>query len=333
MSRLILNLDLLVESMKLRSLGKTDILLSAIIMGTWQAGRDMWVGIDDAEITRAIGVAFDAGVTTFDTAEDYGKGHSERILGAAVAGIRDRVIIATKVFLNHLKFDQVIHACHQSLKKLKTDYIDLYQIHWPAGSFGSKLVPIGETMGALNELKEQDKIRAIGVSNFSHSQLKEAAKYGQIESLQPPYSLFWRHLEQDAMSYCIEKKITILAYAPMAQGLLTGKFGNDHTFEKGDHRIKNKLYQQEHFQRVQQALDGLRPIAEKKGISLAKLALSWVISHSRTCAIAGARNADQAKQNAQAGDVSLSKEELAEMDKIARHVTDHLDNSPVMWSF
>jgi len=331
MSRLIFNLDLLVESMKLRSLGKTDILLSAIIMGTWQAGRDMWVGIDDAEITRAIGVAFDAGVTTFDTAEDYGKGHSERILGAAVAGIRDRVIIATKVFLNHLKFDQVIHACHQSLKKLKTDYIDLYQIHWPAGSFGSKLVPIGETMGALNELKEQDKIRAIGVSNFSHSQLKEAAKYGQIESLQPPYSLFWRHLEQEAMSYCIEKKITILAYSPMAQGLLTGKFGNDHTFEKGDHRIKNKLYQQEHFQRVQQALDGLRPIAEKKGISLAKLALSWVISHSRTCAIAGARNADQAKQNAQAGDVSLSKEELAEMDKIACHVTDHLDNSPVMW--
>ena len=319
--------------MKRCSLGKTDISVSAIIMGTWQAGKDMWVGIDDAEIIRAIRVAFDAGVTAFDTAEHYGKGHSERILGAAVAGLRDRVILATKVFLNHLKFDQVIHACHQSLKNLKTDYIDLYQIHWPAGTFGSKRVPIGETMGALNKLKEQGKIRAIGVSNFSRLQLEEAAEHGQIDSLQPPYSLFWRQLEQEAMSYCIEQKITILAYAPMAQGLLTGKFGSGHTFEKGDHRIQNKLFRLEHFQRAQKALEELRPIAEIKGISLAQLALSWVISHSGTCAIAGARNADQARQNAQAGDVSLSKEELTEMDKIARHVTDHLDTNPVMWSF
>jgi aryl-alcohol dehydrogenase-like predicted oxidoreductase len=162
----------------------------------------------------------EAGITTFDTAEAYGKGHSERILASVTSNIRDKLIYATKVFANHLKYDQVLESCHRSLKNLQTDYIDLYQIHWPSGSFGFDEVPIGETMGALNELKEQGKIRSIGVSNFSRRQLQEAAEYSRIESLQPPYSLFWRQVEKDAMSFCVENKITILAYSPMAQGLV-----------------------------------------------------------------------------------------------------------------
>lgn len=319
--------------MQFITLGQTDIKISRIIMGTWQAGKTMWTGIDDDETTKAMRAAFDAGITTFDTATVYGNGHSERIVGRALREVRDRVVIATKVFAHSLAHDKVVKACHASLKDLGTDYIDLYQIHWPAGSFGSKKVPIGETMEALNKLKEQAKIRAIGVSNFSREQIEEASRYGQIDSHQPPYSLFWRHGEKDAIPCCVRNKISILAYSPMAQGILTGKFGPDHTFEDGDHRAKNRLFHPEHYPRVQEALAKLRPIAERNGITMAQLALAWVISNPETCAIAGARNTAQSVQNAQAGAIILSKEDLAEMDIISRSVTDHLDDNPVMWNW
>ena len=319
--------------MHLRKLGQSDLQISPIIMGLWQAGKDMWVGIDDRQTTKAIRAACDAGITTFDTAEAYGHGHSEQILASATRDIRDKLIYATKVFANHLKHDQVFDACHRSLKNLHTDYIDLYQIHWPAGSFGTKQVPIGETMGALNALKEQSKIRSIGVSNFSPVQLQKALEYGQIDSLQPPYSLFWRHVEKDAMSFCVDNKITILAYSPMAQGFLTGKFGADQKFAEGDIRAKNRLFQPDMYARVQEAIARLRPIAERKGVTLGQLALAWVISHPQTCAIAGARNADQSTKNAGAGSISLSEAELSEIDEIGRGVTDNLDENPIMWNF
>ncbi len=317
--------------MQLRALGMSDFKISLILMGTWQAGKEMWVGIDDAQSTRAVQAAFEAGITTFDTAAAYGKGHSERILGAALAGVRTDVILATKVFANRLQFNQVIKSCHQSLKNLKTDYIDLYQIHWPAGAFGTRAVPIEETLAAMNELKEQGKIRAIGVSNFSCAQLEEAARYARIDSIQSPYSLFWRHIEGDIMSYCRENNISILAYSPMAQGLLTGKFTQNHKFEKGDHRKKNRLFSPDNFRRAQKALDGLRPIAEKNAASLAQLALAWVVSHAGTFAIAGARSADQVFPNARAADLILSENDLARMDEIGRIVTHYLDENPVMW--
>jgi len=319
--------------MEFRTLGTSSIRISPVIMGTWQAGKDMWVGIDDAESTRAIKSAYDAGITTFDTAEVYGNGHSERIVGNALYGLRDRVVIATKVFSNHLEYNQVIDACHGSLKNLNTDYIDLYQIHWPPGTFGAKKVPLEETMRAMTDLKAQGKIRAIGVSNFSRRQLEEAATYGRIDSLQPPYSLFWRKVEKDALPYCRKNKITVLAYSSMAQGLLTGKFSEDHTFAKGDHRFRNKLFQPKNFKRVQEALDKLRPIAAANHITLGQLALAWIISQPGVCAIAGARNSEQAVQNAAAGNVCLSDEDLMAVDTIGRIVTDHLDDDPVMWEW
>lgn len=188
-------------------------------------------------------------------------------------------------------------------------------------------------MRALNDLKQQGKIRAIGVSNFSRTQLEEAAQYGRIDSLQPPYSLFWRSVERDAMPYCIENNISILAYSAMAQGLLTGKFSRGHQFEKGDNRADNKLFKGENYERAQIALDKLRPIAERHQITLANLALAWLIAQPQTNAIAGARNAEQAAANAKAADVDLSADELAEIDTIGRIVTDHLDDSPVMWEW
>jgi len=315
-----------------RRLGTSDIRISPIVMGMWQAGKEMWTGIDDAEIRRAVNAAVEAGINAFDTAEMYGKGHSERMLAAATAGIRDKVVIMTKVFSNHLQYDQVIAACNRSLKNLNTDRIDLYQIHWPSGSWGGRPVAIEETMRALNDLKAQGKIRAIGVSNFSRTQLEEATGFGRIDSFQPPYSLFWRHVEKDNMSYCQANNVTILAYSPMAQGILTGKFGAQHRFEKGDHRAGHRLFQPDMLARVQQALEHLRPIAERQGVTLAQLALAWVISHPGTCAIAGARSAAQVTDNAAAARVDLTPDDLAEMDAISRTVTDHLDDNPVQWS-
>ena len=319
--------------MELRNLGTSDIKISPIIMGTWQAGKDMWAGIDDAQSTQAIKAAYDAGITTFDTAEVYGSGHSERIVGNALYDVRDRVVIATKVFSNHLQYNQVIGACHGSLKNLNTDYIDLYQIHWPPGSFGAKKVPLEETMRAMTDLKAQGKIRAIGVSNFSRSQLEEAATFGRVDSLQPPYSLFWRKVETDALPYCRKNNITVLAYSSMAQGLLTGKFGPDHTFAKGDHRFRNKLFQPENYRRVHKALEKLGPIAAANHITLGQLALAWIISQPGVCAIAGARNSEQAVQNAAAANIRLSDTDLAAVDNIGRIVTDPLDDDPVMWEW
>lgn len=316
-----------------RTLGTSDIKITPILMGTWQAGKNQWVGIEDAETIKAIRAAFDAGITTIDTAEVYGNGHSEQIVAEALSDVRDQVVYATKVFANHLKHDQVIEACERSLKNLNTDYIDLYQIHWPSGSFKALIVPIEETMSALNQLKQQGKIRAIGVSNFNRAQLEEASQYGRIDSLQPPYSLFWRWVEHDVMPYCVQNNISILAYSSLAQGLLTGKFERGHKFASEDNRAKNKLFQGENYDRAQQALDKLRPIAQRHQISLASLALAWLIAQPQTNAIAGARNAKQAAANAEAADIQLSPEELEEIDAISRIVTDHLDDNPVMWNF
>ena len=319
--------------MEKRRLGKSDVLITPILMGTWQAGKKMWVGIEDADSIKAIRAAFEAGITTIDTAEVYGEGHSEQIVAEALSDVRDSVEYATKVFANHLKYEQVIEACDRSLKNLKTDRIELYQIHWPSGAFNTETVPIEETMSALNHLKEQGKIRAIGVSNFSRVQLEEAAKYGRVDSLQPPYSLFWRQVEKDAGAYCIENNISILAYSPLAQGLLTGKFAPDHKFDPQDNRAKNKLFQGENYEHAQQALSKLQPIADHHQCSLAQLALAWLIAQPQSQAIAGARHAEQATANAQAGAVQLSGAELQEIDAIGRIVTDHLDDNAIMWNW
>src|SRR6478672_5973394 len=142
--------------MQKRQLGTSEIEITPIIMGSWQAGKQMWVGIEDAKTVKAMRAAFEAGITTFDTAEEYGEGHSEQIIGQALSDVRSQVVYASKVFANHLKPDLVIEACDRSLKNLNTDYIDLYQIHWPAGTWNSELVPIGNN-GRLEQVKRTGK--------------------------------------------------------------------------------------------------------------------------------------------------------------------------------
>jgi myo-inositol catabolism protein IolS len=323
--------------MQNRILGTTNIQISPIIMGTWQAGKRMWVGIEDAETIKAIRSGFEAGITTIDTAEVYGTGHSEQIVAQALADVREKAVYATKVFANHLKYDQVIEACDRSLTNLKTDYIDLYQIHWASGTWNSDLVPIAETMEALNKLKQDGKIRAIGVSNFSKAQLEEACQYGRVDSLQPPYSLFWRKIEPDITDYCLEHKISIWAYSPLAQGLLTGKFKRDHQFAEGDHRVANKLFQGENYDRTQVALEQLQPIADRHHTTLGNIALAWLIFdidfRPQVNAIAGARNAEQSVQNAKATEIKLTAADWEEISNIGCTVTNFLDDAPTMWNF
>ena len=319
--------------MEKRQLGQSDIYISPIIMGTWQAGKRNWANINDADIVAAIRTAVDHGMTTIDTAEIYGNGYAEQRVAEAIAHRRDSVELLTKVFSNHLKYNDVISACETSLKNLQTDYVDLYQIHWPSGSWGHEQVPIAETMQALDKLKKDGKIRAIGVSNFSVTQLAEARQYGPIESVQPPYSLFWRTIEKELQPYCIKYNISILSYSSLAQGFLTGKFGLAHQFAEGDHRSENRLYaDKENYQRVQQALDLLRPIAAKNNCSLAQLAIAWSIQQPQTSAIVGARDASQAQINAATLQVHLNQEDLDAITKIGSTVTDYLDDNPFQWN-
>jgi aryl-alcohol dehydrogenase-like predicted oxidoreductase len=319
--------------MERRQLGQSDLQITPILMGTWQAGKRWWVGIEDDESIRTLRAAYEAGITTIDTAEVYGDGHSEQIVARALSDVRDQVIYATKVFATHLRYEQVIAACENSLRNLQTDWIDLYQIHWPSGSFGSERVPIEETLRALVHLQETGKIRAIGVSNFSLGQLQEAMQYARIDSLQPPYSLFWRGIERELRPYCVAHNITILAYSPLAQGLLTGRFGPNHQFPQGDVRASNQLFQGDVYQRALTTVEQLRPMAERHHCSLAQLALAWVMAQPQTGAIAGARHPEQARENAGAVQVKLTAEDLAEMDRIGRPVSEPLMDQTVLWEF
>ncbi|TWP49369.1 aldo/keto reductase [Lentzea tibetensis] len=294
---------------------------SAIVAGGWQAGREDWAGIDDADSVAAYRASFDAGVTTFDTAEEYGAGHSERLLGQALGGVRDDVVIATKVSWRNLTAAKVAEACERSLRNLGTDRIDLYQIHWPAGTFGSPVVPLEETLGALEALRDQGKIRAIGVSNFSREQLAQARGVTRIDAVQNPFSLFWRTYEAE--------DLCLMAYSPLAQGLLAGRTG---PFEPGDNRAGNRLFRGENFARAQAALVQLREIAAEHRVTVGQLALAWLLHRPRVCAVVGARTAEQARQNAEAGRIGLDPATLAVISEIGRSVTDPM-REKIMWDW
>lgn len=319
--------------MRTLKLRHSDLSLSCIVAGGWQAGRDLWVGIDDEQSVAALRAALDGGVTTFDTAEDYGAGHSERVLARALGSRRDEVVIATKVSWDHLRRDQIMEACERSLANLGTDHIDLYQIHWPAGTFGSEPVPLEESMEALVKLREQGKIRAIGVSNFDADQLRRACTLGPVDTLQPAYSLLWRYAERALVPLCRELGVALLAYSPLAQGLLTGSFGADLQLQEGDNRRDNRLFQPPMFARALATVEAMRPLAATLGVTLAQLALGWVAGQPGMAAIAGARNASQAAENAAAGDLLLNPDIRTALDRLGADVAQNHNETPVMWTW
>ena len=320
--------------MEKRRLGRSDLELTVLTMGCWQAGHGGWSDIEDDDTIAAMRAAFASGITAFDTAEAYGNGYSERILAKALEGHRDEIIIATKVAAHNLAPEKVAEACERSLENLGTDRIDLYQIHWPSGTWNSPVIPLDDTMNALLKLQEAGKIRAIGVSNFQTSHLEDALKTGRIESLQPPYSLLWRSYEDNGTAQtCVENDISILPYSPLAQGLLTGKFNKDNR-PTDDNRSGNALFKDPVYETALDAVEKLKPIAAKYGKTTGQLSLQWLLQQPAvTSVIVGARNAEQVKDNALAADFSIEQADLDEIDRIGRTVTDQLpDDKTNMWT-
>lgn len=320
--------------MQTRRLGKSDLEITTITFGCWQAGKDSWTGVTDEDSIATMRAALDAGITFFDTAEGYGNGHSEEVLAQALEGKRDEVLIATKT--NDLTAEGLTAACEKSLSRLQTDHIDLYQIHWPSGTWGDKIVPIEDTLGAMVKLQEAGKIRALGVSNFNAEQIEEALKYARIDSLQPPYSLLWRGYEDnETFAACAQNEIGIISYSSIAQGLLTGKFDSGNRPDESDNRSKNMLFQDPHFGRALEAVEKLKPIAEKNNATLAQLATAWVVAQpGMTSAIVGARTPEQITDIAKAASLNLSESDLQEMNRIGREVTDQFPADSVnMWKW
>ncbi len=318
--------------MEFRQLGESGVKASVITFGAWAIGGWMWGGADRKEALEAIKAAYAYGVTSIDTAPAYGQGLSEEIVGEAIKEIpRDKVQILTKFGLRwdmkkgefHFKSkdnngrdieiykyaskESVMKECEDSLKRLNTDYIDLYQMHWP-----DTTTPIAETMETLQRLLEQGKIKAAGVCNYSVAQMEEAEKTISLASNQVPYSMLLRDIEKEVIPYALQHKKAIIAYSPLQRGLLTGKIKPDHHFNEGDTREQSVFYTEENIRRVNLFLDRLKPLAEKKQATLSQLVIRWTIEQPGiTVALVGARNATQAIENAKANDIKLSKEELA----------------------
>jgi len=317
--------------MEYRTLSNTNLTLSAITFGAWAVGGWMWGSSNRVKAIEAIRASYDMGVTTIDTAPVYGQGLSEQIVGEALHGIpRDKVQILTKFGMvwdepkGSLAFhsrdnngnpldiylyagkESVIKECEDSLRRLKTDYIDLLQIHWP-----DKTTPMSETFEAVSKLIEQGKVRYAGVCNFSAAQIEEAEQYLSLASVQIPYSMVNRDIEKETVPYCIKHHKSVLAYSPLERGLLTGKMKPDHQFEEGDHRANHPSFTPENIRRVNHFLEQIKPIADSKGITLSQLVLRWTLEQPGiTIALVGARDATQAVQNAEAGEIILNPSEL-----------------------
>lgn len=310
--------------MQKRALGQSGLEVTPLTFGCWQAGGNQWTDTNDEDSIAAMRTAHEAGINFFDTAEVYGNGHSEEVVAKALGPIRDKVLIASKLGVANMAGDKVRSACGASLRRLGTDYIDLYQIHWPSGTWGGPVTPLEETMKELVQLKAEGKVRALGVSNFNAAQVEEALQYGRIDSLQPPYSLLFQpYVLNGTVEVCRRHEIGVICYSPLAQGLLTGKFHKDN--RPADNRSGNQLFQDPVFDLALQTVKGLKPLASKYGVSTGQLALAWLIAQPGvTSAIVGARNAGQIQENTGAAALEISAEDLASISALAQPVLDAL---------
>lgn len=323
--------------MRYRKLGRTDLTVSVICQGTWSvATKDaFWDGQDRSDSLAAIRAGLEAGVNFFDTAPAYGNGESEEILGEALGSHRREVIVATKVAPGELEADKLRQSCERSLRALRTDYIDLYQIHWP-----SRTLPLEPTWRTLEALRHEGKIRHSGVSNFGTSFLGEMLQLGRAESNQLPYSLLWRAVEFAIQPLCATNEMSLLCYSPLAQGLLTGKFRTAN--EVPEKRARTRLFsasrkmtrhgepgcEPETFA----VLEGIRRVADELGQPMGRVALAWLLAQPGvTSAVVGARNAAQAAENAAAAELQLGADVVARLSAITESLKSNLGNNADPW--
>jgi aryl-alcohol dehydrogenase-like predicted oxidoreductase len=320
--------------MEYRTLGKSELKVSEIAFGAWAIGGWLWGGADAKDAVKAVETALDLGMTTIDTAAVYGFGLSEELVAKAVKGKRAKAQILSKFGMvwdeKKGKFyfstkdndgmnidiyaysskERVLADCDKSLKRLGTDYIDLYQIHWPDAT-----TPVSETMEALEILITKGKIRAGAVSNYSVGHMTEALKTLHIASNQIPYSMVNREIEIETVPFCIKNDIGILAYSPLQRGLLTGKIKKDHSFGEGDSRPTTVFYKEPNLSRIIEFTEKLKVIADERNVTLSQLVLNWTKEQPGiTCVLAGARNPRQVLDNVKAVDFSLSDDEMKKIN-------------------
>lgn len=300
--------------------------LPVIAFGCWPMGGWLWSGNDDEQSIQAVRRAVDLGITFFDNADCYGFGHAETLLARALGPRIRECFIATKGGVEkigeengqaktriNVTRDYLLAACEASLKRLGVECIDLYQVHWPNVS-----TPVEETMDALNRLRTQGKVRYVGVSNYSGARIEESLQYGPLHTNQPPYNLLQREMEADAGAVCLRHGMGILAYGPLCQGLLTGKYTRDNIrFPEGDHRNHHKQFREPLLSQNLRIIERLTPLARAAGRSLAELAVAWVLARGEhVFALCGAKRPEQIEETAKAADWVLTESEVAEIDQI-----------------
>ncbi|MEN9063381.1 aldo/keto reductase [Ponticoccus litoralis] len=321
-----------------REIGKSGIRASAVGLGTWAIGGWMWGGTDESRSIRAVQASIDAGITLIDTAPMYGSGVAEEIVGKALKGRRDKVVLATKCGLvwhtrkgNHffdtgdtpvhryLGRDAIIYEVEQSLKRLGTDVIDHYITHWQ-----DPTTPIDETMEALESLRAAGKIRSIGASNTAPEDIRAYVAAGQLDAVQEEYSMVKRDIEQSHLPLCRDHGVSVLSYSSLALGLLSGKMGPDRVFEGDDLRRNNPRFSQVNREKVARLMAQIDPVAETHGATRAQIVIAWTLHQPGiTFSLCGARDERQAAENAAAGRIRLSQDELA---CISGAVDTHLTN-------
>ena len=331
--------------MERRTLGLAALPVSPIAFGAWAIGGWMWGGSDKKESLRAIHACLDNGITSLDTAPIYGFGHSEELVGEAIKGKRDRYEILTKCVMRwegtkgeyfftsndnsgiqrdiykYSGRESIIAECEESLRRLGTDYIDLYQIHWP-----DLTTSIEEPMEAFRILMEQGKIRAAGVSNYSVEQMEQASSVVELSSNQVPYSMVRREIELDVVPWCLDNSCGILAYSPLQRGLLTGKITPDYPFAPGDNRPETPHFKVNNLIHINKFLKKIKPLAEEKGATLSQLVIAWTLCQPGiTVALVGARTEEQVVQNAGALEVQLSEQEVDSINRELGKLTLELD--------
>lgn len=323
--------------MKYRKLGKTDIKVSTVSFGCWAiVGGFNWGHQEKKDSLNALAAAYDSGVNFFDTAESYGDGYSEQLIAKALGKKRDKIIIASKASPTNFTKEKLRQACERSLKNLCTDYMDLYQLHWPNWD-----LPVQEPLETLKQLKQEGKIRAYGVSNFGPKDLKECLqKDTKVCSNQMAYSLLFRAAEYELLSLCQENHISLLCYSPIMQGLLTGKFNSIDEIPEDRQRTR-------HFSRTRretrhteegaeketlEAVTQIRKIAEDVNLSMTSMSISWLLSQpSVATAIVGGRNGKQVKENASAADVKLDPETISRLSQATEDLKKKLGRNLDMW--